>query len=226
MNGIPALKDYRGTTGYRRGPLPVRRGFAQRLPPARDMTTIAGIRTNRGGIMDMGRRAFLRGRARRLARPSRPPWAGDEVGFLRTCDRCGDCIAACSTALLARGGGGFPEADFSRGHCTFCADCARACADAARKSARTPVRPALLFSPGSPWSLRAVIDSACLPRQGALCRSCEERCEAGALRFSPRPGGPALPVVGPSCTGCGRCVAACPVQAISMHERPNPAPAP
>lgn len=176
--------------------------------------------------MDMGRRAFLRGRPRLPAEALRPPWAGDEAIFLPACDRCGDCIAACSTALLVRGGGGFPEADFSRGHCTFCADCAHACADAARKSVFRK-RPALDFSPGAPWSLRAVVDTACLPRRGVFCRSCEEHCAAGAIRFPPRAGGPARPVVETSfCTGCGLCAAACPSLAISMRRRPDPAPAP
>jgi ferredoxin-type protein NapF len=172
--------------------------------------------------MDQGRRAFLRGRPRRLAEPLRPPWAASEAGFLQACDRCGDCIAACPTALLVRSGGGFPEADFSRGHCTFCADCVHACADAARKSALR--RPALNFS-SRPWALQAAIGSDCLPRKGVLCRSCDERCEAGAIRFSPRSGGPALPAVESSCTGCGRCVAACPARAIAMHKRSEPVPA-
>jgi ferredoxin-type protein NapF len=171
----------------------------------------------RGKTMDLGRRAFLRGRPRRCAEPLRPPWAVNEPRFLRVCDRCGDCLAAGSAALLVRGGGGFPEADFSRGHCAFCADCARARADAARKSASR--RPALLFSSDPPWSLQARIGPLCLSRQGVSCqgvscRSCAERCEAGAIRFSP-------PVVESSCTGCGRCVVACPTLAIAMGKRPD-----
>ncbi|MDR0701366.1 MAG: ferredoxin-type protein NapF [Azoarcus sp.] len=169
--------------------------------------------------MDIGRRAFLLGqRPYRLEAPYRPPWAVSEAVFHRACERCGDCIAACPKGLLVQGAGGFPEADFSRGHCTFCADCARACTMAAHKTAaRRP--PALRFSPDlPPWPLVAVVGAACLPRQGVLCRSCGEHCEVGAIRFPPRPGRPAQPDVDASlCTGCGECVAVCPARAISMR---------
>jgi ferredoxin-type protein NapF len=168
--------------------------------------------------MDAGRRAFLRGhRPQRFATPLRPPWAADEMVFSRICQRCGDCITACPTGLLVQGAGGFPEADFSRGHCTFCADCTRACTAAAHKAAGR--QPALLFSPRfPPWPLQAVIGPACLPLQGVHCRTCGEYCETAAIRFSLRPGRPALPgIETSSCTGCGECVAVCPARAISMQ---------
>ena len=181
--------------------------------------------------MDIGRRAFLRGQRLRgiVAMPYRPPWAGDEKLFTHACTRCGACIAACPTGLLAQGAGGFPEANFQRAHCTFCADCAHACAENARKSA--PSLPlALAFSPDlPPWELRAEIGAACLPRRGALCRSCEDHCEEGAIRFALRQGNPAQPEVTKlHCTGCGECVASCPVHAIAMQRtllsslRPTP----
>jgi ferredoxin-type protein NapF len=186
------------------------------------------IRNNRsaqtGGEMDSARRAFLLGRRpRQSAAPFRPPWAVDEAVFPQACQRCGECVAACPTGLLVHGAGGFPEADFSRGHCTFCTDCARACMAAAR-SAAARRQPALRFSPDlPPWALVAAIGAACLPGRGVLCRSCDEHCEAGAIRFSPRPGHPARPdIETSSCTGCGECVAVCPAQAIAMQ--PDAAP--
>jgi ferredoxin-type protein NapF len=134
-------------------------------------------------------------------------------------------VAACSTGLLAEGAGGFPEANFQRAHCTFCADCAHACAENARKTACSQP-PALNFSPDlPPWALQARIGTACLPRQGVLCRSCEDRCETGAIRFTPRQGRPAKPEITESrCTGCGECVASCPAYAISMQTLPPPGP--
>ena len=178
--------------------------------------------------MDTGRRAFLRGHCpHRIAVPLRPPWAVREAVFPQVCDRCGDCIAACPTGVLVRGGGGFPEADFALGHCTFCADCAHACTTAARRKTGPRRRPALDFSPIlPPWPLQAEIGAACLPRRGVLCRVCDERCEAGAIRFSPKAGSPAQPVVAADlCTGCGECVAACPPQALSMKPcAPPPSP--
>jgi ferredoxin-type protein NapF len=177
--------------------------------------------------VDMGRRAFLRGQNPRGSMvPCRPPWAMGEAHFIRACTRCGACVAACSTGLLAQGTGGFPEADFRRAHCTFCTDCAHACAENARQS-RQP--PALDFSPGlPPWVLQVTISTACLPRQGVSCRSCEDNCEAGAIRFAPCQGYPAQPEITKSrCIGCGECVAPCPVHAISMqppylHSTPFP----
>jgi ferredoxin-type protein NapF len=50
--------------------------------------------------MDLGRRAFLRGRPR-LAGVLRPPRAVSEARFLRMCDRCGDCPAACPARAIA-----------------------------------------------------------------------------------------------------------------------------
>jgi len=174
----------------------------------------------------MGRRAFLRGqRSRGIVVPYRPPWAIDETLFTRTCTRCGACVSACSTGLLVQGTGGFPEADFRRAHCTFCADCAHACVKNAQQNA-FPQPSALVFSSGlPPWTLQATFGSTCLPHRGVLCRSCEDHCEAGAIRFTPRPGSPAQPrVVESRCTGCGQCVASCPAHAISMKTTPLPNP--
>jgi len=170
----------------------------------------------------MGRRAFLRGqRLRGIATPYRPPWAINETLFTHACTRCGACVAACSTGLLTQGTGGFPEADFRRAHCTFCTDCAHACAENARQNA-SPQPPALAFSSDlPPWTLQAMVSAACLPRQGVLCRSCEDHCEAGAIRFAPHLGYPAQPdIVRSRCTGCGECVASCPAHAISMKASP------
>ena len=176
--------------------------------------------------MDIGRRAFLRGQRLRgmTAAPHRPPWAVDETLFTHTCTRCGACVAACPTGLLAQGAGGFPEADFRRARCTFCTDCAHACAENARQGAsRQPL--ALTFSPDlPPWALRVTISTSCLPRQGVMCRSCEDHCEEGAVRFAPQLGRPAQPEITESrCTGCGECVASCPAHAISMQAFPQSA---
>lgn len=63
----------------------------------------------------------------------------------------------------------------------------------------------------------AEVDARCVAGKGVECRICGEHCDAGAIRFSPRPGGPPLPEVRrEACTGCGDCVAPCPVQAIRL----------
>jgi ferredoxin-type protein NapF len=46
---------------------------------------------------------------------------------------------------------------------------------------------------------------------------CGEACDAGAIRFPPRLGGVAAPVVDTTrCTGCGDCLPLCPPQALRL----------
>lgn len=157
-------------------------------------------------MVDVSRRGFLRGRST-LPPALRPPWAGSEADFAERCTRCGDCLPACPQAILAVGSGGYPTVDFRRGECTFCGACAEACRPAALL--RRPDVP--------PWRLKAQIAPTCLPRQGVECRICGDFCDARAIRFPPRVGGAALAELDPDrCTGCGACVAPCPVGAISV----------
>jgi len=156
----------------------------------------------------LDRRSFFRRMAgERL--PQRPPWARLESAFAAACDGCGDCIRACPQAILVPAGGGLPAVDFSRGGCTFCGDCAGACTRGAFES--------VFESGATPWSLIAHISDACLEPQGIACRVCETACDAAALRFRPMPGGRAQVIVADGrCTGCGACVAVCPVTAITV----------
>lgn len=149
----------------------------------------------------------MRGDFKARQKIQRPPWALAEEAFLAACTRCGECIAVCPTKILVKVRG-YPEVDFKRGECTFCGDCAAACKDGALP---------LAGSTGVPWRIRAVIAESCLPRRGVECRSCGDYCAEEAIRFSPRLGGPPVAEVErDACTGCGACVAPCPVAAISL----------
>lgn len=164
--------------------------------------------------VDLGRRRFLRGRARCEPAPVRPPWA--VAGrFTATCVRCSGCVAACPEGIIAVGDGGFPEVDFRRGECSFCGACADACphpvferVDPATGAARAP------------WEHVAVIaEPSCFSVQRVFCRGCGDACPQSAIRFRLAPGGAALPAVdGAACTGCGACVAACPAGAVTVHD--------
>ena len=69
-----------------------------------------------------------------------------------------------------------------------------------------------------PWSLKAVIGPGCLPANGVECRVCGDFCDARAIRFPPRLGGSPLPDIAlETCTGCGACLAPCPVSVITMR---------
>lgn len=153
------------------------------------------------------RRGFLRGRVRPQAVPMRPPWALPEADFLARCTRCGNCGVICPSKII-RLQDGYPQIDFSNGSCTFCAECVRVCIPAAlHREAEKP-----------PWLLKAGVTDACIANKGVECRICGEQCDLTAIRFSPRLEGPPLPVIhSESCTGCGACVAPCPVNAIRVR---------
>ena len=166
--------------------------------------------------MDLSRRRFFGGR-RSEPPPFRPPWSLSEAQFADRCSRCDECVRACPTGLLVRSEGGFPVADFSHAACTFCAECVAVCKPGAlSRSADQP-----------PWQFVIAIERSCLPLQGVECRVCGEACEVGAIRVLPRLGGAALPEVDSAlCSGCGACLAPCPVTAIRRVPAiiPNPNP--
>lgn len=155
----------------------------------------------------VSRRQFMQGDFKSRRSPQRPPWAQAEESFLDACTRCGACAPVCPTRIvvIVRG---YPEVDFKLGECTFCGACAAACRDGALLRADAETRP---------WSIKAQIADNCLAKRGVECRVCGDPCVVSAIRFSPRLGGPPVAEVdAASCTGCGACVAPCPVNAISI----------
>ncbi len=155
--------------------------------------------------MDVSRRAFLRG-GRNLS-ALRPPWLKNPATFTDACTRCGDCIARCDEGVLVAGDGGYPQLDFSWGECTFCGRCTEQCEQSLFDADRRSL----------PWTYHAFLSEACLPLSGVMCRSCEDACEPRAIRFPLAVGRVPAPAIDTdACTGCGACVAPCPVQAISL----------
>jgi ferredoxin-type protein NapF len=152
---------------------------------------------------NLQRRWLLRGGSA-TAQPIRPPWA--RKGFTDLCVRCDRCATACPERIVVRGDGGFPELDFGRGECTFCGACAGAC-------------PEPVFDRGQavPWQARAIIADTCLTARDVVCRSCRDACPAGAVAFDLALGRVARArIEADRCTGCGACVAPCPVGAIRI----------
>lgn len=158
-------------------------------------------------MVDASRRGFFRGRPRPKAE-IRPPWALPEADFTDRCTRCNDCLAACPEQIIVSGDGGFPTINFARGECTFCGDCLKACTPQALKE----------VADTQPWPYKALIGPTCLPHHGVECRVCGDYCDARAIRFTPRIGGSPLPEINTEkCTGCGACIAPCPVTAITVR---------
>jgi ferredoxin-type protein NapF len=93
--------------------------------------------------------------------------------------------------------------------CSFCGTCASVC----------PVDCFDVLPGEQPWTLRASVGSSCIEGKGVSCRMCEDACEHRAIGFEPRiGGGSSMAISQKNCTGCGACVLACPVRAISVGE--------
>ena len=161
-------------------------------------------------MIDPRRRGFLRGAIgpqRAPAPAARPPWAtGPDTAFTERCTRCGDCVRACPRDVLAAGDGGYPVISLARQGCSLCGDCSRACPT----GAIGPVT-------GAAFAWRVQVADTCLAQHGVECRLCGDACDTRALRFVPARGGIAQLHIEPeACTGCGDCVAPCPVGAITL----------
>ena len=154
------------------------------------------------------RHDLMEGRLRATAIPRRPPWALSEIAFQEICTGCNACIETCQTSILKKARGGYPIVDFTDGECTFCGECVKVC------------RPRALSRDGGklPWALMATISQfSCLSATGTMCRTCGDRCDVGAISYQLALKGKATPVVDPAlCSGCGACVAPCPVDAVNM----------
>lgn len=160
-------------------------------------------------------RSFLPEIARPLregAEPSRPrrvrpPGAVPENRFLELCNRCGDCLSACPESAILKLAdwvgleAGTPVMVPDRWPCLMCDGfpCAAAC------------EPGALEVPGTSVVKLGHVrldPEVCLPYRGPECGACGGLCpeDAPALRLSlGRPS-----VDAEVCTGCGRCVHACP----------------
>lgn len=87
---------------------------------------------------------------------------------------------------------------------------------------RRAVNPAATAGPApATGPQRVQVAANCLAQRQVECRICAELCDTRALRFRPAPGGIAQLVVDvAACTGCGDCVAPCPVGAIALKTIP------
>ena len=161
----------------------------------------------------VSRAQFLRGDIRGKNRPFRPPWALEEYDFTETCTRCGECIKQCEEQILVEARGKFPVVDFKRGECTFCEACVTCCEPKALRIDSEEDRK-------NPWSLEVRVGHTCVAQKGVVCQICGDQCLERVFRFRPRVGGAVqMEMEMEKCTGCGACIAPCPVDALTIHHR-------
>jgi ferredoxin-type protein NapF len=128
-----------------------------------------------------------------------------EAQFIEVCDGCGDCVSACPEKILISARGRYPKVDFAKGECTFCKACLDCCPTEALKESE------------SPWHYVAEIKPECLSKSGVMCRTCGDVCDSRAITFKFELGGVSVPELDlEKCTGCGACLALCPVGSIEM----------
>lgn len=159
----------------------------------------------------MTRSQFLRGNWTDNSTESHPPWALPAAAFAKSCNGCGDCVVACAENILKMSSRNLAIVDFSNGRCTFCGSCVSTCKTGALQAGET--------GDTRPWRIHAEISGHCLAEQGISCVLCCERCEQDAIRSWPALRGRSrMETDKDSCTGCGACIAPCPVNAISMQS--------
>lgn len=166
---------------------------------------------------DLGRRglftgAFLtregRDNIKRQQKPLgfRPPW---HQQVMEDCIGCGqECAASCSQKIIRlhpdeHTHAGTPWLDFSVTGCTFCGDCAEAC-------------PAIEDFDKEDCQIGSLqlVSASCLTWNNVLCMSCIGKCDVRALQLDERR---RLVLNENSCTACGMCIHACPVDALGMQ---------
>ncbi len=160
------------------------------------------------------RRQLLSGDVAGRSLPYRPPWAVPEELFDDTCKNCGECIEVCPTNILSFGRGKLPVVDMSHNECTFCGKCEQACEPNAL------IKDTSEADNHKAWDIIVNFDETCLSIRRVMCRSCSDNCEQSAIRFRLEVGGKATPeLITEDCTGCGACIAPCPVDAVHMSRK-------
>ena len=98
---------------------------------------------------------------------------------------------------------GTPYLDFATSGCTFCKACVTAC----------PLQIEVIEDTHPRIGMARLNRDSCIAWNDVICMSCHDRCDYQAIstEYQRR-----AQVDAERCTGCGMCVSACPVNALSI----------
>jgi MauM/NapG family ferredoxin protein len=144
----------------------------------------------------------------------RPPGSLPETGFLQTCQRNGDCVAACPVKAIKLDpskAGGAPYIDADASACVVCTGLK--CMSVCPSGALVPTSINDIDMGTAVWNT-----SSCLRTSGDSCTICIDKCPLGSAAIELKSGRVAVKPLG--CIGCGVCQLECPTSPKSIAVIP------
>lgn len=145
----------------------------------------------------------------------RPPGSLPEPFFTALCSRCGNCIQACPTGLLKPIQSGLriatPKADFTPDDPTWCNEHCRSCSEVCPTGAIRPFE--IKDKKDLPFAQAVFVFEYCRLYDDVECSVCSRECpyEAVSYQWSEEEYRRMVVIDNEKCTGCGWCLATCPV---------------
>ncbi len=135
----------------------------------------------------------------------RPPYFEGESSFSKECVNCdGICSTFCEENIIVIGEDKTPYIDFTKGGCTYCDECAKACPVGVLKIENKKL-----------IDVKIEIDMIkCMSWHNTMCFSCKDPCLDDAIEFLAM----FRPSINNNCTSCGFCINYCPTQAIIIKK--------
>jgi len=140
----------------------------------------------------------------------RPPGSLPEARFLQTCQRTGDCVAACPVKAIKLDpakAGGVPFIDADSSACVVCTGLK--CMSVCPSGALVPTSINDIDMGTAVWH-----SSSCLRTSGESCTICIDKCPLGSAAIELKSGRVAVNPLG--CIGCGVCQLECPTSPKSI----------
>jgi ferredoxin-type protein NapG len=140
----------------------------------------------------------------------RPPGSLPEARFLQTCQRTGDCVAACPVKAIkldSTKAGGAPYIDADSSACVVCTGLK--CMSVCPSGALVPTSINDIDMGTAVWNA-----SSCLRTGGESCTICIDKCPLGSAAIELKSGRVAVNPLG--CIGCGVCQLECPTSPKSI----------